>query len=106
MLNYLAAPFMLLTWRDSILGWSRLAWYGHWMVVSALVFFYGGGTRVLRHLQIARAKAAGVRVEGTDGGKTNGSVSGATTPRVQTMPPLDDVAQEVEKTEFMRNLSN
>lgn len=105
-LNYLAAPFMLLTWRDSILGWSRLAWYGHWMVVSALVFFYGGGTRVLRHLQIARAKAAGVRVESTDGGKTNGSVSGATTPRVQTMPPLDDVAQEVEKTEFMRNLSN
>ena len=55
-LNYLAAPFMLLTWHDSILGWSRLAWYGHWLVFGAMAFFYGGGIKALKRAQAERAK--------------------------------------------------
>ncbi|PSR73493.1 hypothetical protein PHLCEN_2v10785 [Hermanssonia centrifuga] len=102
-LNYLAAPFMLLTWHDSILGWSRLAWYGHVMIVSAMAFFYGGGTGFLKRIQAARVKKAGVGKSETNG---NGTPSGATTPNlVQTLPPLDDVAKEMEKTKFMRNLN-
>lgn len=96
---------MLLTWRDSLLGWSRLGWYGHWMVLAALVFFYGGGMRWLKRLQAARVKKAGgvkeIRAEEFPG-KT---ASGATTPSAQTLPPLDEVAREMEKAEFMRKLS-
>lgn len=102
-LNYLAAPFMLLTWRDSILGWSRLAWYGHWMVFGALAFFYGGGIKMLKRMQAERVKKAGV-AKGLEE-VPSGIATGATTPGVQTLPPLDDVAREVERTEFMRNLS-
>ncbi|KAJ3558940.1 hypothetical protein NM688_g636 [Phlebia brevispora] len=102
LLNYLAAPFMLLTWHDSILGWSRLAWMGHIIVGAALVFFYGGGTRFLRGVQKARVKATGVKVDGVadgrgNGTKTNGFVSGTVTPSGQTLPPLDEVAREMEK---------
>lgn len=98
-LNYLAAPFMLLTVKDSILAWSRLAWYGHWIVVGAIAFFYLGGTRWLRRKQAARVKKAG--------GNATGRTSGTSTPRTGvTLPPLDDIAKEMEKIEFVRNLSN
>ena len=112
-LNYLAAPFMLLTWRDSVTGWSRLAWYGHFMVFGALAFFYAGGTRALKRCQIARMRKAGIKINGTAAEPKlngNGSVStpgsGAVTPRVQYMPPVDDVAKEVERTELMQKLNN
>ena len=57
-LNYLAAPFMLLTLKNSILAWSRLAWYGHWVIIGSLAFFYLGGTRWLRRTQAARSSPA------------------------------------------------
>ena len=103
-LNYLAAPFMLLTVRDSLLAWSRLAWYGHWAMLAALTFFYTGGIRWLKHLQAARVKKAG-GVKQTGSG---GSTSGTATPvnGNQTLPPLDDVAKEMEKTAFMRNFND
>ena len=96
LLNYLAAPFMLMTIRDSLLGWSRLAWTGHIIVVVAIAFFYGGGTKFLRGVQKARMKAAGVSV---DAGKpkADGGASGAVTPGIRTLPPLDDFAKEVER---------
>lgn len=109
-LNYIVTPFMLLTWADSRAGWAALGWYGNYVVFGALAFFYLGGTRVLRHVQAARAKRAGVRTEKMADGSVkttvNGSISGAATPaRAQTLPPLDDVAQEVENTEFMRKFN-
>ena len=115
-LNYLAAPFMLLTWRDSIVGWTRLAWYGHFMVFGALAFFYAGGTKSLKRCQAARMRKAGVKPQAAANGAKNGeakvngngstTVSGATTPRVQYMPPVDDVAKEVEATKLMHKFSD
>lgn len=102
-LNYLAAPFMLLTVHNSLLAWGRLAWYGHWMVIGAMAFFYGGGTKWLRHRQAARVKKAGVKQAGTED-KTDGTVTPGNGAR--TLPPFDDVAREVEKTKFMRSLSD
>jgi len=100
-LNYMAAPFMLLSWRDSILGWSRLGWYGHYVILGAMAFFYLGGTKILRRAQAARAKKAGVAV------KVNGvNGSAPTTPGVvQVLPPLDRALREVEKTDLVRGLT-
>lgn len=99
-LNYIAAPFILSTIRDSLVAWSRLSWYGHWMLGVALLFFYGGGTKVLRRLQSSRVKQAG----GEKGQKGEGLRSGSATPDVQVMPPLDDVAKQLEKADFMANM--
>ncbi|KAK7471090.1 Lysophospholipid acyltransferase [Stygiomarasmius scandens] len=87
-LNYVAAPFMLLTWKDSIQGWANLAWYGHAAVFGGLVFFYAGGAKILRQFHPQVSKTAAL--------KANGGVSGATTPAVeksgfQVPPPLDQV---------------
>ncbi|KAK7060154.1 Lysophospholipid acyltransferase [Paramarasmius palmivorus] len=50
-LNYIASPFMLLTWKDSLEAWSRLGWYGHWIIGGGLAFFYLGGAGFCRGLQ-------------------------------------------------------
>lgn len=50
-LNYAAAPFMLLTARNSFIVWVRVAFYGHVFVVGALVFFYSGGIKFFKGLQ-------------------------------------------------------
>ncbi|KAG0700048.1 MBOAT, membrane-bound O-acyltransferase family-domain-containing protein [Suillus ampliporus] len=47
-LNYVAAPFMLLTFTDSIEAWRRLHWYGFWIVFSTLAFFWLGGSKFLK----------------------------------------------------------
>ena len=53
-LNYSAAPFILLSTRESLSTWSRLGWYGHIVVVGGLVFFYGGGSKFFMSLQKAK----------------------------------------------------
>ena len=53
-LNYAAAPFILLSTNESLLTWSRLGWYGHIVVVGGLVFFYGGGSKFFMSLQKAK----------------------------------------------------
>ncbi|EMD40473.1 hypothetical protein CERSUDRAFT_111072 [Gelatoporia subvermispora B] len=98
--NYVAEPFILLTISDSLQGWRALNWYGHWMIGVALVFFYGGGTKMLKKMQQKRAKAAGVTV-GND--KLPVQEEGAE-PKAPVLPPLDVAAQELEKTEFLSAL--
>ena len=38
-LNFTAAPFMLLSIKRSLQAWARLNWYGAWMIGGALLFF-------------------------------------------------------------------
>jgi lysophospholipid acyltransferase len=97
-LNFMAAPFMLLTLHDSFLAWSRLGWYGLWMVFGALAFFFGGGSRWLKSMQARRV----MKVPGE--AKILAS-SGTLTPGIQTLPPVDELMQEMEKTGLMRHLS-
>lgn len=52
MLNFMAAPFMLLQFTDSMEAWSRLGWYGFWLVGSGVIFFNVGGSKYLQGLQI------------------------------------------------------
>lgn len=89
LLNYMAAPFMLLSVKDSLLGWSRLGHYGLVMVIVSFAFFYGPGTGIVRKMQADRMKKAGVPVK-----KTNGTT---VTPGPQVMPPVDIVAEDLAK---------
>ena len=56
LMNYAAAPFMLLTVEDSLKCFSRVAWYGYTIVGGSLFFFYAGGTRSLKKAQAKRVK--------------------------------------------------
>lgn len=79
LLNYTAAPFMILGVRDSLRVWSRLGWYGHWMLGACLAFFWSGGARLLpRAPKPRRAEEPG-------------------TPGVTIVPPVDAGLREVEK---------
>jgi lysophospholipid acyltransferase len=81
-LNYVAAPFMLLNFTDSVEAWRRLHWYGFWIVGSALAFFWLGGSKFLKALQRKEGKVAEKVV----------------TPESHVMPPpLDDVADELKE---------
>jgi len=51
LLNFTAAPFMLLSFGDSIKVWSHLGWYGCWIVGLGVVFFNAGGSGYLQSLQ-------------------------------------------------------
>lgn len=68
LVNYVAAPFLLLSFEDSIRVWARVGFYGHFIVVGGLVFFNAGGTRFFKSLQ------AGMTVKEVNGKAVNGSV--------------------------------
>lgn len=94
-LNYLAAPFMLQSARESLIAWNRLWWYGHCIIFGLLFFFYLGGAKFLGRIQANRQKAAGVlKPSGTKSPNTSGS---STPTLVKTLPPVDEVAREMEK---------
>ncbi|KIJ19826.1 hypothetical protein PAXINDRAFT_125984 [Paxillus involutus ATCC 200175] len=82
LLNYVAAPFMLLTYSDSLKAWSRLGWYGFWIVGSGFAFFKAGGSTYLQGLQKQQAKVA------VDASKPQ-------TPGPHVVPPLDSAAFEL-----------
>ena len=89
MVNFIATPFILLHTSDSIEAWRRLCWYGLWMILGAMVFFYSGGTAWLKGLQAERVRRANVASVFT---------SGTVTPSVPpTVLPLDAVFREAEK---------
>jgi lysophospholipid acyltransferase len=46
-LNYTAAPFMLLSINDSLRCWRVLGWYGNVLVFGVLAFFWLGGKKLL-----------------------------------------------------------
>lgn len=56
LLNFAATPFVLLTFADSMEAWSRLGWYGCWIVGSGVLFFNAGGSKYLQSLQKKEAR--------------------------------------------------
>ncbi|THH33641.1 hypothetical protein EUX98_g500 [Antrodiella citrinella] len=92
-LNFMAAPFMLLSIKDSLIGWSHLEYYGLWMVLAAFAFFYGPGTGILKKMQAERVNKAGgpakVNVTSTTPGPS----------QVLLLDVADGVAKKVEKAD-------
>lgn len=112
LVNYAAAPFMLLTVEDSLECFSRVAWYGYTIVGGALFFFYAGGSRALKKAQTKRVKnyeeKLGEEKEREREESVNGTVveteggSGTATPasssdETHVVPPISMVADELEK---------
>jgi lysophospholipid acyltransferase len=82
LVNYAAAPFMLLTYKDSIEAWSRLGWYGFWIVGTTIALFKAGGTKYLHGLHKQQPKV----------------IVGASkpqTPGPYVVPPLELAADEL-----------
>jgi lysophospholipid acyltransferase len=66
LLNFIAAPFLVLYWRDTMEVWSRMDWYGIWMVSLGYAFFYGGGAKLCKNLKekrLLKAETSVVSVE-------------------------------------------
>ena len=113
LVNYAAAPFMLLTVGSTLTCYSRVGWYGYFVVGGSLFFFYGGGTRSLKKAQAKRVKnyqdklAEAKEREGEREESVNGTAceteggSGAATPsssdETHVVPPIDLVAEGLEK---------
>lgn len=96
--NYGTLPFMLLTIDDSFVAWNNVAWYGHFFIGGALVFFYMGGSSVLHQVQAVRVKRAAYQMERDEINRSVQVRSVPSTPaRAPTLPPVDEVAQELEK---------
>ncbi|KAF9531014.1 MBOAT, membrane-bound O-acyltransferase family-domain-containing protein [Crepidotus variabilis] len=87
-LNYSAAPFIILSASDSIRTWNVLGWYGHIVIIGSLLFFYFGGTRYFRGLQ----KRNGI-LPASKGkpGTTNGVSTPATEKNFVLPPSVDKV---------------
>jgi len=101
LLNFTAAPFMLLTIRGSFKAWGSMSWYGVWMVGAAMAFFYLGGSRSLGRVQKKRVEKAGGHVTGV---KKPSPAEPVTPGTAQVLPPLDSVIQNIENADFSANL--
>ena len=112
-MNYAAAPFMLLTIEDTLECFSRVEWYGYTIVGGSLFFFYAGGTRALKKAQAKRVKnyqdmvaeekererekdesVNGTAYE-TEGG--SGTATPSSSDETHVVPPISLVAGEFEK---------
>ncbi|KAF7331726.1 Lysophospholipid acyltransferase [Mycena kentingensis (nom. inval.)] len=58
LLNYTVIPFMVLAIDSSLLAWARVAFYGHFIILGTMLFFYTGGAKFCRGLQAKYALRA------------------------------------------------
>ena len=71
-LNYAAAPFMLLTFTDSITAWTRLGFYGHVVIFGSLIFFSAGGAKYFKRLQVKQGIVQNDKKANGTNGTSNG----------------------------------
>ncbi|KAG6813196.1 hypothetical protein H0H92_013316 [Tricholoma furcatifolium] len=90
-LNYTASPFMILTVTDSLAVWGRLGWYGHIIVFGGLAFFYAGGTKYFKKLQIKAGIVPAKKDAGANGKVDSGASTPASEKNFQMPPNLDKV---------------
>lgn len=95
--NYICAPFMLLTIRDSLQAWSVLKWYGFWIIFGGLAFFYAGGRRILKSFHPKVAKGAEKLKEEPKPRAERGIPVPLDPMTPGFVPPVDSVAKEFEK---------
>lgn len=97
MMNYFAIAFSLRNGKLALLAWTRLYWYGHIVVAAMMVFFYSGGTKYFRQLQMKKAQMPDAK------GNANGlppkpvktpAREGSLPP---TLPPVDEMIKMVDE---------
>lgn len=106
-LNYAVTPFMVLTIRNSFDAWSKLGYYGFWIIGGALLFFHAGGAKFLKSMHAKEVSNGHPVANGKADLKItppNPNLSrprGDKTPIVPEDPyvlPVDYAVEEVEKT--------
>jgi hypothetical protein len=97
--NYISAPFMLLTIRDSLQVWRLLEWYGFWFIFGGLAFFYAGGERVLKTLHPKQMADAETKNQHSTFQTTipNGLALGTGPETPGFIHPVDSAAKEVKR---------
>jgi len=99
LLNFMAAPFTVCYWRDTIEVWSRMDWYGIWMIGLGYAFFYGGGAKLCKNLkekklQKAEKHIAGVEEEYVHPTLRTKDMEGI---GLNAIPPVDEAITELEE---------
>ncbi|KAH9894383.1 MBOAT-domain-containing protein [Cubamyces lactineus] len=99
LVNYGTLPFMLLTIDDSFVAWNNVAWYGHFLVAGALVFFYCGGSGLIQEIQATRRRNAKFRQQREELNRMvqTGAITPTSNKSAPTLPPIDEAAQEIER---------
>ena len=99
LVNYGTLPFMLLTVDDSFVAWNNVAWYGHFLVAGALVFFYCGGSGLIQEIQATRRRNAKFRQQREELNRMvqTGAITPTSNKIAPTLPPIDEAAQEIER---------
>ena len=87
--NYATTPFMLGNLHDSLVSWSLVGWYGHILIISALIFFYAGGAKMLKGLHGPSGEKANEKKAHANGQTNgNGKVGGE---NLQLPPPIHEL---------------
>lgn len=60
LINYVVAAFLLLSWHDCLLAWTRMGWAGHAVIGIAWIGLKYGGARWLKRAN-AQAGRAGAK---------------------------------------------
>lgn len=104
-INYMAAPFMLLELRPSIKAWTTLLWYGHVTVLGWLILGQAGGFRWLGKLVKARAEKAAskeamkvhMEMEERENKLASGMMTPSTSGGTLVVPPFDVAMKGMEE---------
>lgn len=94
LINYVAAPFILSSGKDSIRSWKALGFYGHIMVFGGLTFFYMGGSQYLKGVQ----KQYGILPpsKGPAKSATNGTQTPIEEKNFISMPSVDKIVPPLQ----------
>ena len=91
LLNFIVPSFLLLDVSKTLRVWAVVGWHGHFVIVFAFVFFYGGGAKVLKRAQAARVK----RLDGSS--KVRPTLTPSHSTDAMILPPVDRAAREAER---------
>lgn len=61
LINYTVAAFFLLGWKDSLIGWSRLGWYGHVLLIGGWLSMKFGAADFLKKINAQHGRDASGR---------------------------------------------
>ncbi len=102
--SFTVTPFVLLTFKDSFLAWSRVYFYAIIGVAASMAFFASPARPALRQMIDERARRAGVAAAGTrpDGlhrTASTDSVGGEPVLGVSSDPQkeIDDIVRELRE---------
>ena len=99
LLNFSAAPFTVWHWGDTMEVWSRMDWYGIWMVGLGYAFFYGGGAKLCKDLKEKRLQSAEKDIIGVEEEYVHPTLRTKDMEGIgmNAIPPVDEAITEFEE---------